>query len=79
MILETINNIIIELYTMMPQNEIEKERKDKKEGIKLALEKGVQFRHKKIEYPKYWGIVVKLVENKTINNIKKWRFYGWRK
>ncbi|XZN39582.1 recombinase family protein (plasmid) [Clostridium perfringens] len=49
LMLETINNIIIELYTMMAQDEVEKREKRQKEGIKLALEKGVKFGRKKTE------------------------------
>lgn len=33
LMLETINNIIIELYTMMAQDEVEKKRKDKKKEL----------------------------------------------
>ena len=77
--LETINNIIIELYTMMAQDEIEKREKRQKEGIKLALEKGVKFGRKKIEYPKEWTSIIKLVENRTINNIKAMEILGLKK
>jgi len=77
--LETINNIIIELYTMMAQDEVEKREKRQKEGIKLALEKGVKFGRKKTEYPKEWSSVIKLVENRTINNIKAMEILGLKK
>lgn len=70
LMLETINNIIIELYTMMAQDEIEKREKRQKEGIKIALEKGVRFGRNKIEYPKEWDSVMDLVDKKIINNIK---------
>ena len=53
---------------MMAQDEVEKREKRQKEGIKLALEKGVKFGRKKTEYPKEWTSVIKLVENRTINN-----------
>ena len=79
LMLETINNIIIELYTMMAQDEVEKREKRQKEGIKLALEKGVKFGRKKTEYPKEWTSVIKLVENRTINNIKAMEILGLKK
>lgn len=79
LMLETINNIIIELYTMMAQDEVEKREKRQKEGIKLALEKGVKFGRKKTEYPKEWSSVIKLVENRTINNIKAMEILGLKK
>ncbi|CEN25457.1 resolvase [[Clostridium] sordellii] len=70
LMLETINNIIIELYTMMAQDEIEKREKRQKEGIKIALEKGVRFGRHKIEYPKEWDSIIELVDNKVISNVK---------
>lgn len=79
LMLETINNIIIELYTMMAQDEIEKREKRQKEGIKLALEKGVRFGRNKIEYPKEWDKVVELVNNKVISNIKAMEILGLKK
>ncbi|MGL5438758.1 MAG: recombinase family protein [Filifactoraceae bacterium] len=68
--LETINNIVIELYTMIAQQEIEIREKRQAEGIRIALEKGIQFGRRKIEYPKEWKGIMELLENKTINNIK---------
>ena len=53
--------------------------KRQKEGIKLALEKGVKFGRKKTEYPKEWSSVIKLVENRTINNIKAMEILGLKK
>lgn len=79
LMLETINNIIIELYTMMAQDEIEKREKRQKEGIKFALENGVKFGRRKVEYPKEWDGVMKLVNSKTINNIKAMEVLGVKK
>ncbi|MEG0843858.1 MAG: hypothetical protein RSF39_06865 [Romboutsia sp.] len=77
--LETINNIIIELYTMMAQDEVEKREKRHQEGIRIALEKGVKFGRRKIEYPKEWMGVIGLVESKTISNIKAMDMLGLKK
>lgn len=79
LMLETINNIIIELYTMMAQDEIEKREKRQQEGIRIALEKGVKFGRRKIEYPKEWTGVMGLVEDKTISNIKSMEMLGLKK
>ncbi|MDU6482972.1 MAG: recombinase family protein [Paeniclostridium sordellii] len=79
LMLETINNIIIELYTMMAQDEIEKREKRQKEGIKIALEKGVRFGRHKVEYPKEWDSIIELVDNKVISNIKAMEILGLKK
>lgn len=79
LMLETINNIIIELYTMMAQDEVEKREKRQQEGIRIALEKGVKFGRRKIEYPKEWIGVIGLVESKTISNIKAMDMLGLKK
>ncbi|WP_081012904.1 recombinase family protein [Paraclostridium sordellii] len=79
LMLETINNIIIELYTMMAQDEIEKREKRQREGIKIALEKGIKFGRCKIEYPKEWEGVIDLVENKTISSVKAMEILGLKK
>jgi DNA invertase Pin-like site-specific DNA recombinase len=79
LMLETINNIIIELYTMMAQDEIEKREKRQKEGIKLALEKGVRFGRHQIKYPKEWSNIIELVNNKVISNVKAMEILGLKK
>lgn len=79
LMLETINNIIIELYTMMAQDEIEKREKRQQEGIKIALEKGIKFGRHKIESPKEWEVVMGLVENRAISNIKAMEMLGLKK
>ena len=70
LMLETINNIVIELYTMMAQQEIETREKRQREGIDIALANGVKFGRKEIEYPKEWKQVIELVDDKTISNIR---------
>ncbi|MEG2365051.1 MAG: recombinase family protein [Terrisporobacter sp.] len=77
--LETINNIVIELYTMIAQQEIETREKRQAEGIKVAKEKGIKFGRRKIEYPKEWKGVMELLENKTLTNIKAMEILDLRK
>ena len=70
--LETINNIVIELYTMMAQQEIETREKRQREGIDKALERGIKFGRKSVEYPNEWKSIYNMVKNKEIsNNIKE--------
>ena len=77
--LETINNIVIELYTMMAQQEIETREKRQREGIDIALANGVKFGRREIEYPKNWDSVMALVESKQINNIDAMQILGLKK
>ena len=77
--LETINNIVIELYTMMAQQEIETREKRQREGIDVALANGVKFGRREIEYPKNWDSVMALVESKQINNIDAMQMLGLKK
>lgn len=80
LMLETINNIIIELYTMMAQDEIEKREKRQKEGIELALKKGVRFGRRKIEYPDKWEFIMKGLEDKNIkSNVEAMNMLGLKK
>ena len=77
--LETINNIVIELYTMMAQHEIENKEKRQREGVKVALEKGVKFGRKEIDYPREWKSIIELVESKSISNVKAMEMLGLKK
>ncbi|WP_290063380.1 recombinase family protein [Paraclostridium bifermentans] len=79
LMLETINNIIIELYTMMAQDEIEKREKRQREGIELALKKGVRFGRRKVSYPKEWNSVIELVDKKAISNVRAMEILGLKK
>lgn len=79
LMLETINNIVIELYTMMAQQEIETREKRQQEGIKVALDNGVKFGRVAVGYPKNWEQIMPLVENKTINNVEAMQMLGLKK
>lgn len=79
LMLDTINNIVIELYTMMAQQEIETREKRQREGIDVALANGVKFGRKAVEYPKNWESVISLVNNKQINNIEAMTMLGLKK
>lgn len=79
LMMETINNIVIELYTMMAQQEIETREKRQREGIKIAIENGVKFGRKEIEYPKNWNSVMELLNNNDINNIEAMKILGLKK
>ena len=79
LMLETINNIVIELYTMMAQQEIETREKRQREGIDIALANGVKFGRREIEYPKNWESVMVLVDSKQISNIDAMQMLGLKK
>ena len=79
LMLDTINNIVIELYTMMAQQEIETREKRQREGIDVALANGVKFGRKAVEYPKNWESVISLVNNKQLTNIEAMTMLGLKK
>ena len=79
LMLETINNIVIELYTMMAQHEIETREKRQREGIDVALANGVKFGRKAVEYPKNWESVIQLIDNKQLSNIEAMQMLGLKK
>lgn len=79
LMLETVNNIVIELYTMMAQQEIETREKRQREGIDVALSNGVKFGRKEIDYPKNWNSVMQLVVNKEISNVEAMQMLGLKK
>ena len=79
LMLETINNIVIELYTMMAQQEIETREKRQREGIDIALANGVKFGRREIEYPKNWESVMALVDSKQVSNIDAMQMLGLKK
>jgi len=51
-VMELINQILIEVYSAMAQQELEKRAKRQAEGIKVALDKGVKFGRRAIEVDK---------------------------
>jgi DNA invertase Pin-like site-specific DNA recombinase len=80
LMLDTINNIVIELYTMMAQNEIETREKRQREGIDVAIANGVKFGRKEIEYPSKWQFVMDGLDNGSIkNNVEAMDILGLKK
>lgn len=89
LMLDTINNIVIELYTMMAQQEIETREKRQREGIdamplnkdgkKVSSKTGNLYGRKEVKYPKNWKNIIQLVENKEITNIEAMRMLGLKK
>lgn len=70
LMLETINNIVIELYTMMAQQELETREKRQREGIALAKAQGKHLGRPKAEYPTNWGEVYNSWKAKEITGAK---------
>ena len=62
LMMETINNMMLELYASMAQAEIEKKEKRQREGIEIAKSKGVYQGRKKKEaadFEKYYALYQK--------------------
>ena len=89
LMLDTINNIVIELYTMMAQQEIETREKRQREGIdnmlvnedgkKVSSKTGRLYGRQSIEYPKNWDSVIQLVDNKQLSNLEAMTMLGLKK
>lgn len=79
LMLETINNIVIELYTMMAQQEIETREKRQREGIDQALDKGIKFGRTAIDYPDEWETIYNMVKNKEITSVRAMEMLGLKK
>ena len=84
---EMITNILIEVLGGFAEEERKKILKRQREGIDVALEKGVKFGRPQVQVPEDWERVIALVENKEIPsveamsllNLKKTTYYKLRK
>ena len=86
---DTINKIVIQIYTMMAQQEIETREKRQREGIdtmplnkdgkKVSSKTGRLYGRQSIKYPKNWESVIQLVDNKQINNLEAMQMLGLKK
>ncbi len=84
---EMITNILIEVLGGFAEEERRKILKRQREGIDVALEKGVKFGRPQVQVPEDWERVIALVENKEITsveamsllNLKKTTYYKLRK
>lgn len=89
LMLDTINNIVIELYTMMAQQEIDTRKKRQGEGIKsmplnekgkkVSNKTGNLYGRKEIARPKNWESIIQLVDNKQLSNIEAMQMLGLKK
>ena len=84
---EMITNILIEVLGGFAEEERKKILKRQREGIDVALEKGVKFGRPQVQVPEEWEHVIAMVENKEITsveamsllNLKKTTYYKLRK
>lgn len=85
MIMETINNMLIELYAAMAQAEVEKKEKRQREGIAAKKARGEwdDYGRPRIQKPQNWDEVIRrwkageitAVEAMKQTNLKKTTFY----
>lgn len=84
---EMITTILIEVLGGFAEEERKKILKRQREGIDVALEKGVKFGRPQVQVPEEWERVIAMVENKEITsveamsllNLKKTTYYKLRK
>lgn len=81
MMLETINNMMLELYASMAQAEIEKKEKRQREGIEAKKERGEweDYGRPSIEKPDNWDIVIAQWEGKEITAVEAMKRLGLKK
>ena len=81
MMLETINNMMLELYASMAQAEIEKKEKRQREGIKAKKKRGEweDYGRPSIEKPDNWDIVIAQWKEKEITAVEAMKRLGLKK
>ena len=81
MIMETINNMLIELYATMAQAEIEKKEKRKKEEIAAKKARGEweEYGRPKAQKPDNWDEVITKWQNGEITAVKAMELTGLKK
>ena len=81
MIMETINNMLIELYATMAQAEIEKKEKRQQEGIQAKKARGEweDYGRPRAQKPANWDEVITQWENGEITAVKAMELTGTKK
>lgn len=81
LIVETINNMLIEIYATLAQAEMEKREKRQREGIEAMKLRGEwhKYGRKQIERPQNWYEVLKEWENGNITAVKAMELTGLKK
>ena len=81
MIMETINNMLIELYATMAQAEIEKKEKRQQEGIEAKKARGEweDYGRPKAQKPSNWEEVIAQWESGEITAVKAMELTGTKK
>ena len=81
MIMETINNMLIELYATMAQAEIERKEKRQREGIETKKARGewADYGRPKAEKPSNWEEVITQWQNGEITAVKAMELTGTKK
>ena len=81
MIMETINNMLIELYATMAQAEIEKKEKRQQEGIAAKKPRGEweEYGRPKAQKPDNWNEVVASWKSVEITAVKAMELTGLKK
>lgn len=81
MMLETINNMMLELYASMAQAEIEKKEKRQREGIEEKKKRGEweDYGRPSIEKPDNWDAVIAQWKEKEITAVEAMKRLGLKK
>lgn len=81
MILETINNMLIELYAAMAEAEIQKKEKRQREGIEAKKLRGEwdDYGRPRIQKPDNWNEVIRMWKNGEITAVEAMKRTGIKK
>lgn len=81
MIMETINNMLIELYATMAQAEIEKKEKRQQEGIEAKKARGdwADYGRPKAQKPSNWDEIIEKWKRGEITAVKAMELTGTKK
>lgn len=81
MILETINNMLIELYAAMAEAEIQKKEKRQREGIEAKKLRGEwdDYGRPRIQKPDNWNEIIRMWKNGEITAVEAMKRTGIKK
>lgn len=78
-VMEMVSNILIEVMSSIAEEERMKNHQRQKEGIAVAMAKGVDFGRPRVRKPENWSEVTERVEKGEITSVEAMRILGLKK
>lgn len=79
MLMETVNNLLVEVMSVIAENELKKTRKRQSEGIVSAKRKGVKFGRPPIQFPDNFPVIYGKWKSKKITGVKAMKLLNLKK